>query len=158
MLYNRQVDIPAYGGPLLWLIACFALWLYAGGAGALPVRYWPDTGIAAVALGARLVPAFTLDRGLTFDITAHWRSGLAVLGGSNLYADLNMLYRYPYPPLHMYLSALLVWLSGEMASSFLVADKVAPSIAGAGVGRPAIPPIGRTTVPDQTCRFATLAT
>ena len=116
-----------------WLIVCIVAW--AG------VRYWagdwsqghPYLAVAAAAAAARVVPAIALDRGLLFDLSAHRWVGLAVLAGRDVYPDPLSQNRYPYPPLHMYISALIVWLAGSSGAAYIILDKLVPAAFGVGV-------------------------
>ncbi len=115
---------------VVWLGVCVAAWLGA--------RRWlgpwtlahPALTVAAAASVARAVPALLLDRGLFFDVEAHWWIGTLVLAGRNVYTAPLALNRYPYPPLHGYVSALMVWLSGGDRMAFLIADKLIPAACG----------------------------
>lgn len=120
-------------GAVVWLLACLAAW--AG------VRRWagewshahPRLAIAAAAAVSRAVPALFLDRGLPFDISAHWWVGNLALAGRNVYTAALAQNRYPYPPLHMYVSALMVWVSNHSYGAFLIADKLIPAACGVGI-------------------------
>ncbi len=115
-----------------WLIVCLMAWA--------SVRRWvgpwsqrhPALAVAGAAAVARAVPALTLDRGLPFDLSAHWWVGALTLAGRDVYADPLAQNRYPYPPLHMYVSALMVWLSGGDAGAYIIADKLIPAAFGVG--------------------------
>lgn len=115
-----------------WLIFCIVAWV--------GVRRWlgpwaqrhPFLAVGSGAAVARAVPALTLDRGLPFDLSAHWWVGSVALAGRDVYADPLAQNRYPYPPLHMYISALMVWLSGGDAGAYVIADKLIPAAFGVG--------------------------
>lgn len=119
-----------FGEAVVWLLACCAAWASA--------RRWigpwtlahPRLTIAGAAAAARAIPALVLDRGLFFDIEAHWWVGALTLAGRNVYTSPLARNRYPYPPLHMYVSALMVWLSGHDRSIFLMLDKLIPASCG----------------------------
>jgi hypothetical protein len=119
-----------FGEAVVWLIACIVAWF---GLRRL-INPWalthPRLAIATVAAVARAVPAFFLDRGLFFDIEAHWWIGSLTLIGQDVYSAPLAQGRYPYPPLHMYLSALMVWLSDQDRMRFLLADKLIPAAFG----------------------------
>jgi len=93
-------------------------------------RRHPVVALAAFAAAARALPSFLLDRGLPFDVAAHFWIGLLTLAGRNPYTDPLAQGRYPYPPLHAVLSAALVTLSGGDRALFLVLDKLAPALGG----------------------------
>jgi len=123
-------------------LAAAAVWLLALVIASLTVRRWagpwahahPIAAIAGAAAVARAVPMFALDRGLPFDIEAHWWIGSLALAGRDVYIDPLAAHRYPYPPLlHEYLSALLVWLSHGDRALFLILDKAAPALCGVGI-------------------------
>ena len=118
---------------VVWLGVCLAAWLGARrGIGPWPLAH-PALTIAAAATVARAVPALLLDRGLFFDVEAHWWIGVLTLAGRNVYTAPLALNRYPYPPLHGYVSALMVWLSGGNRMAFLMADKLIPAACGVGL-------------------------
>jgi len=82
---------------------------------------------------ARVVPSLLLDRGFAADLDAHWSIGVRTLAGQNVYIDPLGQDRYPYPPLHRYVSALMVLLSGHDRAVFIVVDKLVPALCGVGV-------------------------
>jgi len=99
-------------------LAAAVVWLFALILASLTVRHWagpwvhahPILAVAGAAAIARAVPTLVLDRGLPFDIEAHWWIGSLALAGRDVYIDPLAANRYPYPPiLHEYLSASLVW-------------------------------------------------
>jgi len=123
----------AVGWLLLLLLAWFALPRRLPEAARWP-RAHPALTVALAAALARLVPTFALDRGLFYDVDAHWFIGSIVLSGRNVYVAPLAQGRYPYPPLlHEYLSALLVWLARGDRAAFLALDKLAPDLCGVGV-------------------------
>jgi len=147
-------------------LAAAVVWLLALILASLTVRRWagpwvhahPVLAVAGAAAIARAVPTFVLDRGLPFDIEAHWWIGSLALAGRDVYTDPLAANRYPYPPiLHEYLSAALVWLSHGDRALFLVYDKLAPALCGVGIAltvRAIACRLGRTA--DESLRLGLL--
>jgi len=147
-------------------LAAAVVWLFALILASLTVRRWagpwihahPVLAVAGAAAIARVVPALVLDRGLPFDIEAHWWIGSLALAGRDVYIDPLAANRYPYPPiLHEYLSAALVWLSHGDRALFLVYDKLAPALCGVGIAlavRAIACRLGRTA--DESLRLGLL--
>jgi hypothetical protein len=119
-----------FGEAMVWLIACSIAWFGLRRLLGPWVLAHPRLAIAAAAAVTRAVPAFFLDRGLFFDIEAHWWVGSVALAGQDVYSSPLTQGRYPYPPLHMYLSALMVWLADHDRMRFLLADKLIPAAFG----------------------------
>lgn len=122
-----------FGVAIVWLLVCVVAWL---GVQRLAGRWsleHPRLVIIAAAAVARLVPILVLDRGLPFDIEAHWTIGSLVLAGSNVYTAPLAQGRYPYPPLHGIISAALVWLAQGDRTLYLALDKLAPALCGIGI-------------------------
>jgi len=143
---------------LALVIASLTVWRWAG-----PRAYaHPILAIAGAAAVARAVPTLVLDRGLPFDIEAHWWVGSVALAGRDVYTDPLVVSgntnRYPYPPLlHEYISASLVWLSHGDRSLFLILDKLAPALCGVGIAvvlRAIACRLGRA--PDEALRLGLL--
>lgn len=147
-------------------LAAAVVWLFGLILASLTVRRWagpwvhahPILAVAAAAAIARAVPTLVLDRGLPFDIEAHWWIGSLALAGRDVYTDPLAANRYPYPPiLHEYLSAALVWLSHGDRALFLVYDKLAPALCGVGIAlavRAIACRLGRTA--DESLRLGLL--
>lgn len=123
-----------FAAALAWLCILVTVWFRLPTRPPSWVRNHPGATIALAAAIARLVPALTLDRGLPFDIEAHWIIGSLALDGQNVYTAPLAAGRYPYPPvLHESLSAFLVWLAQGSSALFLVLDKVAPALCGVAI-------------------------
>jgi len=147
-------------------LAAAVVWLLALILASLTVRRWagpwmrahPVLAVAGAAAVARAVPIVMLDRGLPFDIEAHWWIGSLALAGRDVYTDPLAQGRYPYPPLlHEYLSALLVWLSQGDRALFLALDKLAPALCGVAIAvavRALARRLGRA--PDESLRLGLL--
>lgn len=147
-------------------LATAVVWLLTLILASLTVRRWagpwvhahPILAVAGAAAIARAVPTLVLDRGLPFDIEAHWWIGSLALAGRDVYIDPLAANRYPYPPiLHEYLSASLVWLSHGDRALFLVYDKLAPALCGVGIAlavRAIACRLGRTA--DESLRLGLL--
>jgi len=147
-------------------LAAAVVWLLTLILASLTVRRWagpwvhahPILAVAGAAAIARAVPTLVLDRGLPFDIEAHWWIGSLALAGRDVYIDPLAANRYPYPPiLHEYLSASLVWLSHGDRALFLVYDKLAPALCGVGIAlavRAIACRLGRTA--DESLRLGLL--
>ena len=148
----QKAAVVGTGAPTIYLegdvvlndatLAPAVVWLLALALASLTVRRWagpwsrshPVLAIAATAAMARAVPIVVLDRGLPFDIEAHWWIGSLALARRDVYTDPLAHGRYPYPPfLHEYLSALLVWFSRGDRGHFLVFDKLAPALCGIAI-------------------------
>ena len=77
------------GPAIAWLLVCLAGWLSVHRwAGAWPQAH-PRLLIMASAAVARVIPAVALDRGLPFDIEAHWWVGSLTLAGQDVYASVQ---------------------------------------------------------------------
>lgn len=108
---------------LLWSLSGWQLFLAR-------VRDHPAAVILLAAALTRFAPALLLDRGLPYDVEAHWWVGSIVTAGQNVYRAPFAQGRYPYPPLHAYLSALLYLISSHARSTFLFFDKALPAACG----------------------------
>ncbi len=122
-----------FAAALVWLCALTVVWLRVPLRPAAWMRAHPVWSIALAATVARLVPTLTLDRGLPFDIEAHWTIGSLVLDGQNVYTAPLAAGRYPYPPLHGLISAVLVALAQGSRTLFLILDKAAPGLCGVAI-------------------------
>ncbi len=122
-----------FAAALVWLCALTVAWLRLPLRPAAWMRAHPVWSVALAATVARLVPTLTLDRGLPFDIEAHWTIGSLVLDGQNVYTAPLAAGRYPYPPLHGLISAVLVALAQGSRTLFLILDKAAPGLCGVAI-------------------------
>ncbi len=122
-----------FAAALVWLCVLTVAWLRLPLRLAAWMRVHPAWSIVLAATVARLVPTLTLDRGLPFDIEAHWTIGSLVLDGQNVYTAPLAAGRYPYPPLHGLISAVLVALAQGSRTLFLILDKVAPGLCGVAI-------------------------
>ncbi len=122
-----------FAAALVWLCALTVVWLRVPLRPAAWMRAHPVWNIVLAATVARLVPTLTLDRGLPFDIEAHWTIGSLVLDGQNVYTAPLAAGRYPYPPLHGLISAVLVALAQGSRTLFLILDKAAPGLCGVAI-------------------------
>ena len=113
-----------------WLCAVVAAWLSARRWAGRRQQARPRLVIAVAAAIARAGPALLLDRGFAADLDAHWSIGMRTLAGQDVYLDPLGQDRYPYPPLHRYVSALMVVLSGHDRAAFTVVDKLVPALYG----------------------------
>lgn len=114
---------------IAWIIACALAW-FASGRLRSPQRVPPVLVVMITAAVTRVVPALALDRGLMFDVDAHWRVGLVALAGADVYAAPLTQGRFPYPPLPLLLDALMVRAAGHDYARFLVVDKLVPAACG----------------------------
>ncbi len=112
--------------------------------------------IALVGLIARLIPALVFNRGATFDITSYHLVGEVVLAGQDVYTSPLVAGRYPYLPLHLWLSGLEVALSQGTGAllPFVVLVKIPPVLADAAIGPLIAAGLARCGVARQTALTA----
>jgi hypothetical protein len=85
--------------------------------------------VLAVSLAARLLPAFVLSTGATYDIESYSIVGSLVLSGKDVYTSREAEKRSPYLPLQMYWSAFSRQLADASQLSFVNTVKIAPILA-----------------------------
>ncbi len=112
--------------------------------------------IALAGLIARLIPALIFNRGATFDITSYHLVGGVVLAGQDVYTSPLVAGRYPYLPLHLWLSGLEVALSRGTGAllPFVVLVKIPPVLADAAIGPLIAAGLARRGVARQTALTA----